>query len=105
MLLLPADLFTTMAVTHVYGLSAEANPIMRWLLQQHLVAIIAVHIAVGVAATGVFVLLLEELRGASPPYDSYLERGVEVWLGLLVIAGLVIVGNNLLILWFGRSVV
>ena len=97
-LLLSVDLLTTMAAAAKYGLEGEANPIMRWLLAQGPLAATVVHLAVAVLAVWGFSHLLGVVRRAPVPYDGYLERGVAVWIGLLLAAGLLVLANNLAVL-------
>lgn len=102
-LLVPLDLFATLSAVAAYGLAIEANPVMRWLLRRGLVTVVLAHLAVTVGTTWLFSHLLASVRGTAAPYDRYLERGVSIWLRLLVAAGLLLQVNNAVVVLFGVS--
>jgi hypothetical protein len=95
-LLIPLDLFTTLLAVGKYGTVVEANPVMRWLLDQGLLAgTVANLVAVGVTVW-LFHVTIERVRRVSPSDRFLWVRLVDVWIGLLIVVGLVVVGNNLL---------
>lgn len=96
-LLIPLDLFTTLLAVGAYGTVVEANPIMRWLLQQGLVAVTVANLVVLGLAVGLFHAAIEHIQRVSPSYQPLLARAVNVWIGFLVVAGVVLVANNLLV--------
>lgn len=102
--LLPLDLLTTAGVVGRYGIAAEANPLVRWLLRRGPVALLGANLVVAVLAVWLFARLLESVRTSAAPYDRYLERAMAAWLKLLVATGLLIQVNNVVLLWAGRSV-
>lgn len=102
-LLVTVDLLTTMAATASYGPAAEANPVMRWLLLRGPVAVTVVNLGVVVLAAYAFSGVVETVRRAPEPVDTYLEYAVEVWLGALVAIGLLVVANNLSVIVQGQS--
>jgi hypothetical protein len=102
-LLITVDLLTTIGATSKYGLQAEINPIVIWLFRQGLVTVVVAHLAVTVLAVAAFAGLIRTLDRAPSPYDVYLEHAIEVWLGLLMLAGLVVFANNLSVIVLGGS--
>lgn len=94
-----------MGATRVYGIQAEVNPLMRWLLQQGLIIVTVVHVAVGIVAVLLFSLLLTVIRKTAAPHDRYLENAVKVWLWFLVALGLLVMANNLTVIGVGHSFV
>jgi hypothetical protein len=102
-LLIPGDLATTMAAAAKYGFAAEANPFVRWLLAQGPATLILVNLLALVVAIYGFKGVISGVRQAPSPYDRYFERAVQGWLGLLLVAGLFIVSNNLAVVLLGRS--
>jgi hypothetical protein len=102
-LLVAVDLLTTLAAAGVVGPAAEGNPLMRWLIGQSLGTLVAVHLAVVVLVVVCFRLLLDRLERTPEPQYQYFALAVELWLGLLVSAGLAVFANNLSVIVFGRS--
>lgn len=102
-LLVTVDLLTTVGATLKYGLEAEINPLIIWLFRQGLLTVVVAHLAVTVLAVSAFAGLVRTMKQASSPYDTYLEYAAEVWLGLLLLAGLVVFANNLSVIVLGRS--
>lgn len=102
-LLTSVDLVTTVYAAHVVGLRGEANPLMRWLLSTDLVTIVTVHLAAVVSAALLFELVIGRLAATPAPYARYLERALELWLGLLCAAGLFVFANNLSVIFFGAG--
>lgn len=103
-LLITVDLLTTIGASAQVGIGAETNPFMRWLLVQGPIAIAIVHVAIVVVAVYAFSGVLGAVRRAPDRYRPALERGVEVWLGLIVAAGLFIFANNLAVVVLGDSI-
>jgi hypothetical protein len=97
-LLVPLDLFTTLIAVGTYGTVAEANPLMRWLLEQGLFAVTIVNLAAVELAIYLFHTAIGRLRRVPPPYRSALTHAVNAWIGFLILAGIVLVTNNLLVL-------
>lgn len=102
-LLVTLDLLTTAGAIAEYGLDAEINPVIVWLVRQGPLAVLLAHLVVVVLTTVAFAGVVRMLRRANPPYDIYLEYTVECWLGLLLLAGLVVFANNLSVIVLGRS--
>jgi hypothetical protein len=102
-LLVTLDLLTSLYAAHAVGLEHESNPLMAWLLGQSLPVIVAIHLGAVVLAAVFFHGLIELLRQTSPTYRRPMMRGLEVYLGLLVAAGLFLFANNLSVIVFQRS--
>jgi len=102
-LLLAVDLLTTLAAARVVGHGAEANPLMRWLIDRPTLVVIGAHLVVVVLVTGCFRLLVGRLRRTPSPADYYFALLIEGWLGTLVAVGLGVFANNLAVIVLGRS--
>ncbi|MFB6267145.1 MAG: hypothetical protein ABEI31_05765 [Halodesulfurarchaeum sp.] len=104
-LLLTVDLLTTMFAAHVVGAGAEANPLVRWAMEQGGILML---LGLNLAALALLVLLFYGLirltREAPAPYDDVVALGFEVWIGLLVAMGLLIFANNLLVIVHGEDI-
>lgn len=102
-LLLSVDLLTSLYASAVVGVGAEANPLMAYLLGQPLAVLLAVHLGIAVLAVGFFYGLMRTYvatpAGLRRPY-GYL---IELWLGLLVAAGLLVFANNLSVIVLGEG--
>ena len=96
--LVPLDLLTTVYATVSVGLEHEANPFMIWLLGQSTPVIAAVHLLVVVLVAGIFELYYR-LSQRSEQYGEMMLQAAKVYLALLTTVGLVVFGNNLLIVW------
>lgn len=97
-LLLPLDLFTTLLAVGTYGIGVEANPIMRWLLQQGLVAVTIANLVVVGFVVYLFHVAIDRIQRVPPAYRSMVDPAISAWIGFLILAGLVLVANNLLVL-------
>lgn len=94
-LLVPLDLFTTLLVVTKYGTVVEANPLMRWLLEQGLVAVLVVNLAVVAIVVALFQAAVDRLRRTPPAHHRTVTLAFNVWVGVLLVAGSVLVANNL----------
>lgn len=103
-LLLTLDILTTLVATAIYGTDAEINPLMVWLIELGPVVLIAVHLIALVGVVVAFSQVIKVIESVSDPYDIVLEVVLEIWLGLLLTGGFVIVVNNLLVIVFGHSI-
>lgn len=97
-LLVPVDLLTTLASVAVYGAGVEANPLMRALIEHGLIAVTVVNLLVVVAAVVAFALAVDGIESAAPDRQRRLARGLDVWLGVLVVGGVALVANNVAVL-------
>jgi hypothetical protein len=102
-LLVTVDLLTTLLAAAAYGVGAESNPLVEWLLGRPLWLVVTVNLVVVVLATAFFHALHEMVEATPAPYDRYFARGVEGWLGLLVAAGLFVFANNVSAIVHGAS--
>lgn len=94
-LLVPLDLLTTLLVVAEYGTAVEANPLMRWLLDQGLVAVTAANLAVVVLVVALFHAAVRRIRQTPPAYHRPIAVVVNVWVGVLLLGGTALVTNNL----------
>lgn len=101
--LLSLDLLTTVYAAAVVGIDAEANPLVRWALAEGLLVLVAVNLAAALLVVVLFYGLVELLETAREPLDAIIARGIELWLGLLLAAGLFVFANNLSVILLGRS--
>lgn len=97
-LLIPLDLFTTLLAVEKYGTAVEANPVMRWLLQQGLIAVTAANLLVVGLSIYLFHVAIERIRHISPSYFPMVTYAVQAWIGSLIVVGIVLVTNNLLVI-------
>mgnify|MGYP006282007393 CR=1 FL=1 len=102
-ILITVDMITTIYAAWYVGPAAEANPLMRWALRQGILTVTLVNLAATVIAVGGFYLLMSFVETATQPYDRYLAYSVEVWLGLVIAAGLFVFANNLVVIFHGQS--
>ncbi|WP_096390424.1 DUF5658 family protein [Halopenitus persicus] len=97
-LLVPLDLLTTLIAVATYGLSVEANPVMRWHLQRGLLVTTVVNLVVVGVSVAMFHLAIERIRDVPPGERRVIDVGVTVWLTVLIGGGVVLVFNNLLVI-------
>jgi membrane-bound metal-dependent hydrolase YbcI (DUF457 family) len=102
-LLTTVDLLTTFGVQAIYGVDAEINPFMKWLLVQGPLVVGAVHLVVVIAAVSAFAGVLNAVQTAPDRYQRFLARTVELWLGFIVTVGLFVFANNLAVIFLGRT--
>lgn len=98
LLLLPIDLLMTLAAVSQHGLAVEANPLVRWLLSLGLLEVTVANIAVGSAAVYMFHAAVGGLRRAPASRHRALVYGVDAWVALMLVAGIVLTVNNLLVI-------
>lgn len=103
LLLLPADLVMTVGAVAIYGVAAEANPVMRWLLHEGLTTLVLAHLLIGGLAVGMFQGVIRAIHRSPVSLQAALGRGVTVWLGFMLAAGLLSSTNNVLVLVSGYS--
>lgn len=97
-MLVPLDLLTTLLAVTKYGVVVEANPLMRWLLAQGLFVAMAVNLAVVALVVALFQAAIDRLRRTPPAYHRALVHAVNGYVAVLLVAGTVVVGNNVLAL-------
>ena len=104
-LLLTIDLLTSMYAAGVVGLEHESNPIMAWVLAQSLSVVVGVHLLAVVLVTSFFYALFELVRELPRSRRAPVAFGLELFLGLLIAAGLAVFANNLSVIILGESMV
>lgn len=97
-LLLPLDLLTTLFAVAEYGVAAEANPIMEFLLRQGLLAVVGVHLVVIALVVSFFHVVVARFRVSNRHSRRLLAPIITVWILILNIAGCLIVTNNILLI-------
>lgn len=102
-LLLTVDTLTTIVAAHRVGSGAEANPLMAWALGEGVWVVVALNLLVLVVTVGLFAILAGRIEVTPEPLDRYVGLLVEIWLGVLLTAGLVLFANNLSVIVLGRS--
>lgn len=101
--LVTLDMLTTMYAVWAVGPAAEANPLVRVVLERGMLAYTAVNLVAAGIAIGGFASLVRLLETTDAPYDRYVEFGIQVWLGTLIGVGLFVFANNLTVVVHGRS--
>ena len=96
LLLIPLDLLTTLIAVAEHGTAVEANPIVRWLLQQGLLAIVVVNLVAGILAVTLFHVAVEQFRRVIPSTPHPFVLFVNLWIGVLVATGAGLAVKNLL---------
>lgn len=102
-LLTTVDMLTTVFAARVVGVSAEANPLMRWTLEQGIDVLVALNLVAVVLVAAMFYALVEMLHATPEPYDRYFAAAIEAWLGGLLAAGFLIFANNLVVIVYSQS--
>jgi hypothetical protein len=104
-LLLSVVPLTAIAAATGSGHYAGFGPLMRWVFDQGLAAFVGVHLATAAVAILLFHVLIQTIERAAPPYDRVVALAFEVWVGLLVSAGLFLFVNNVSFLVTGAPLV
>ncbi|MDZ7700936.1 MAG: DUF5658 family protein [Halobacteriales archaeon] len=102
-LLITVDLLTTLYAAAVVGIYAEANPVTRWLVARGPVALVAVNLAAVGLVGLLFYGLMELVRVTPDRLRGPFMWLIELWLGVLLAAGLAVFANNLAVIVTGRS--
>lgn len=97
-LLLAADLLTTLWAAAILGTGAEANPIMRWLLERGIGTLLTVHLAVLVLASIGFGVVLRIGSALEERRARRYGRYCFCWLAGLTAMGLLVVANNVAVI-------
>lgn len=97
-LLVPVDLLTTLFAVARHGLAVESNPFVRWLLGRGLLEVTLANLAAAVLAVLLFHAAVVTLRGSLPSPRHPVVYGVDAWVGLVFLAGVVVTANNVLVL-------
>lgn len=102
-LLIGVDLLTTIYAAGVVGPGAEVNPLVRWALRRGIGTLVAINLAAVVVLVGFFYALVELLDRTDPAHRRSFATLIDVFLGLLVLAGLAVVANNTAVILVGAS--
>lgn len=102
-ILLTLDLITTLYAASIYGPAAEANPWMRWALQQGVVTLVIVNLAALVVLVVLFYGMIELTMRAPDRYEQTIALTFEIWLALVLAVGLVVFANNLAVIIHGEN--
>lgn len=102
-LLITLDLLTSLYAAEIVGLEHESNVLMRWILGQLTGVVVLIHLTATVLIVGFFHGIFEIARQVSPRYRSVAVRGLELYIGLLVAAGLFVFANNISVIILGGS--
>ena len=94
-LLLWVDLATTIAAAHFYGLNAEANPIMRALLELGMGHVLVVHLLIFIMATIGFHFIILSSQSLEPAKQMQFRSVCVCWIGFLIVVGICIAANNI----------
>jgi hypothetical protein len=97
------DILTTIFAASLLGAAAEANPLVRWALGRGIGVIVALNTAAVVPVVPFFYALVRMLERTPERYQAGFSLAVEVWLGLLLFAGLAVFANNRTAIVFGQS--
>ena len=102
-ILLTLDLITTLYAASIYGPSAEANPWMRWALQEGVETLVLVNLVALVILAILFYGMIELTVRAPERYQHTIALTFEVWLALVLAAGLLVFANNLSVIILGEN--
>ena len=102
-ILLTLDLLTTLYAASIYGTAAEANPWMRWALEQGIATLVLVNLAALVVLVVLFYGMIELTVRAPERYEQTIALTFEIWLALVLAVGLVVFANNLTVVVHGEN--
>lgn len=102
-LLVAVDLLTTVYAASVVGAEAEANPLVRWALRRGVGTLVALNLVALGVLVALFYALAELLKRTHPSRRREFAMLVEVFLVLLLFAGLAVFANNATVIVFGGS--
>lgn len=102
-LLVTVDMLTTMFAAERSGVSAEVNPLVRWALGRGILTLVAVNLVAVIVVVAFFYGLVEMLERSPERLRRPFAVLVEIWLGMLLFAGLFVLANNLSVIFLGQS--
>lgn len=102
-ILLTLDLVTTLYAAELHGPGAEANPVVRWALQQGTVVLLVLNLGALVLLALLFYGMIELTVRASERHRPVVALAFEVWIALVIAGGLVVFANNLVIIVYGEN--
>ena len=103
--LISVDMVTTVFAARAVGPVGESNPFVRWSLRRGPMAYAGINLAALILAVVLFDRIVALLRRTPARYERYFAAAIEVWLGILLAAGLAVFANNLSVIVYGRSLV
>lgn len=104
-LLTTVDVITTTYATYRFGVVGEANPLVRRALIYGPTLLVAVNLVAIVLVTVLFDRVMTLLDRTPEAYARAFSTSIEVWLGALIAAGLLVFANNLTVIFFGQSLI
>jgi hypothetical protein len=102
-LLVTVDMLTTLFAASILGTAAEANPLIRWALGRGVVVLVAMNLLAVFVVVTFFYALVKMLERTPSQHQGHFSLVVELWLGLLIFAGLLVFANNLTAIFLGQS--
>jgi hypothetical protein len=101
--LLSAVPLTTMAAASNTGTYADLAPVVQWALDRGLVTFVGAQLVAAALLLALFYGLIESVERVEEPYDRAVALAFEVWVGLLIAAGLLLFANNLVYFFAGAG--
>lgn len=101
--LVSLDMLTTVVAAAELGVGAEANPLVRWALGRGILTLVTLNLGVVGLTVGLFWGLIRMLHRTPERLRKPFALLIEVWLGLLLVAGLFVLTNNLAAILLGES--
>lgn len=102
-ILLTLDMLTTMYAASIYGAAAEANPIMQWALQQGTTTLVLLNLGALLVLAVLFYGMIELTIRAPERHQTMIALAFEVWIALVLAAGLLVFANNLSVIVYGEN--
>lgn len=102
-ILITLDFVTTIYAAAIYGTGAEANPLVRWALEQGIATLALVNLLAVVLLAVLFYGIIELTVRAPDGHRPVVALAFEVWIALVLTAGLVVFANNLTIIFHGEN--
>lgn len=102
-ILLTLDLLTTLYAAGIYGVTAEANPFVQWALQQGVGTLVVINLAALLVLAVLFYGMIELTVRAPEQHEQVIALAFEVWIALVLAAGLLVFANNLTVIVFGEN--
>ncbi|WP_435317868.1 hypothetical protein [Haloarchaeobius sp. TZWSO28] len=101
--LVALDLGTTLVAARVVGTEGEANPLVRWALEQGLHVVLLLNVLAVVLVVLLFHMLLETIRVTPSRFRGSFMLLFELWIAGLLLLGLFLLANNLTVIFTGAS--
>lgn len=102
-LLITVDMITTIWATELHGPGAEVNPLVRWAVQHGVVTLAGINLAALFVLGILFHWMIELTIEAPERYQPTIALAFEVWIALLLAAGIAVFANNLSVIVLGES--